>query len=60
MALSNSATLYGSVSKSLHWLTVLLIFTVPPYLYLAQRRVYGGGRLANLARTGTAAATAVR
>ena len=30
---------------------LLLLIAMPPYLYLAQRRVYGGGRLANLART---------
>ena len=30
---------------------ILLILAAPPYLYLAQRRVYGGGRLANLAKT---------
>ena len=30
---------------------VLLLLGMPPYLHLAQRRVYGGGRVANLART---------
>lgn len=30
---------------------ILLLLGMPPYLYLAQRRVYGGGRVANLART---------
>ncbi|MBM7068051.1 cytochrome b/b6 domain-containing protein [Actibacterium sp. 188UL27-1] len=30
MALTNSPALYGGVTKTLHWLTVLLIFTVIP------------------------------
>ncbi|MEO1308707.1 MAG: cytochrome b/b6 domain-containing protein [Pseudomonadota bacterium] len=40
MAYANSSARFGSVSKSLHWLTVLLIFTVIPLGILAHDHAY--------------------
>jgi len=40
MPLSNTASRYGSVSKSFHWLTALLIFTVFPLGAIANNMAY--------------------
>ena len=40
MALQNTATLYGSVTKSFHWLTALLIVTVIPLGIIANGIAY--------------------